>query len=148
MFLDNDVNSDNANNQDLSDLLNQACGCGSEKQYKDCCYLYHSQQQIPLTAEALMRSRFVAFQLKLNDYLKASWDPENCPADLDDVAEIKWTRLNINGRKKGRKKDQEGWVTFVAYYEHQGQEGAMHEKSYFKKDTQDNWLYVNGEVKN
>ena len=127
-------------------ILDESCGCGSGKAYKLCCYPYHSGEQFAPTAEALMRSRFVAYQQKLDKYLIQTWDDETCPDDLS-AEGVEWIRLTISGRKKGRKKDQEGWVTFSAYYLADGKEGSMLEKSYFIKDVQGRWRYVRGEIR-
>lgn len=132
------------NNIDVS----QPCGCGSGKSYEACCYPFHLEKSFPITAEQLMRSRFVAFQLQLADYLLKTWAEETHPENIDFTDGIQWKSLSINGRKKGRKKDLEGWVTFVASYELNGEQGTLHEKSYFNKDSDGRWLYVEGEIKN
>lgn len=46
------------------------CPCGSQSRYADCCQRYHAGENAP-TPEALMRSRFTAFVLKLEGYLRA-----------------------------------------------------------------------------
>jgi len=45
------------------------CPCDSTVKYNDCCQPHHSGISLPLTAEALMRSRYSAYALKLVDYL-------------------------------------------------------------------------------
>ncbi len=129
------------------ELLAQPCGCGTERSYESCCYPLHSRQKLAQTAEELMRSRFVAFRLELKEYLTATWDPATCPDVLDFTPGMVWTKLSINGRKKGRKKDREGWVTFLATYQIGNEVGHLHEKSYFKKDDKQAWRYVDGQIK-
>ena len=136
------------NNLDLTKTNNDACPCCSGKSYQHCCEPLHQEKIFALSAEQLMRSRFSAFSLGLVDYLKMTWDKNTCPKDLAIDKAIKWTKLSINDCKKGSKKDQQGWVTFVAYYEANGTPGALHEKSYFIKDTNGHWRYVDGELKN
>ncbi len=129
------------------ELLTRSCGCGSGKPYQECCYPFHQAQAYPITAEQLMRSRFVAFQLELEDYLLSTWSIETRPQNIEFEPGLKWIRLNINGRKKGRKKDSEGWVTFIAHYESINGVGVLHEKSYFRKNNQGHWQYIDGEIK-
>jgi len=127
---------------------NTLCLCGSQQTYTDCCKPYHKQTKTPDTAEKLMRSRFSAYELHLTDYLLFTWDKITRPGKLEYTPGLHWTKLSINGRKKGRKKDAEGWVTFAAFYQtDSGEKGCMHEKSYFKKDETGLWKYVDGEVK-
>ena len=130
-----------------SDIYNQPCPCGSEENYGNCCFPLHNHDMTALTAETLMRSRFVAYHFELKDYLLETWDSETRPETIDFTPGLKWTSLNINGKKKGRKKDQEGWVTFVASYLLNGHSESMQEKSYFKKNTAGEWRYVDGEIK-
>lgn len=130
------------------ELLNEDCGCGSGESYAKCCHPFHSNEQTPITAEQLMRSRFVAFQLELSDYLLQTWSAETRPDSIEFTPGMKWTKLSINGRKKGRRKDPEGWVTFVAYYQLGSETASLHEKSYFNRNQLGNWQYVDGEIKN
>ncbi|MGR8933442.1 MAG: YchJ family protein [Gammaproteobacteria bacterium] len=99
------------------------------------------------TAETLMRSRFSAFVLQLEDYLLATWDKSNCPTHIDfskDAAE--WQHLEIIDCKKGSVSDNKGVVEFKAYYRLNGEEYALHEISRFIKQ-QGRWLYASGTVK-
>ncbi|MDR1126989.1 MAG: SEC-C domain-containing protein, partial [Treponema sp.] len=45
------------------------CPCGSGKQYTDCCEPFILGVQKPLTAEALMRSRYTAYTVHAVDYI-------------------------------------------------------------------------------
>lgn len=130
-----------------TELFKQPCPCCSGNPYQECCQPFHEGTDIAQKAEQLMRSRFSAFALGLTDYLKMTWADDTCPTDLEIDENIKWINLHINGRKKGRKKDQEGWVTFIASYEINGAQGTLHEKSYFIRDENNHWRYVDGEIK-
>lgn len=132
------------------------CPCGSGKVYGECCQLLHSGKESASTAEKLMRSRYCAFVLKNRDYLLRTWHPQTRPKSIEFETNLVWTGLNINGRKQGRKRDLQGWVTFVASYKvsanpldmnPQVLPGQVHETSFFKRDEQGNWLYVDGEIK-
>ncbi|WP_321323347.1 YchJ family protein [Thiomicrorhabdus sp.] len=127
--------------------INNLCLCGSTKLYAECCEPFHKGGLYPQTAEELMRSRFVAFEMHLKDYLLNTWYESTRPGNLEFTPNLHWTKLTINGRKKGRKKDSEGWVTFTAYYQQEGSNGYLHEKSYFIRDTLGHWQYVDGEIK-
>ncbi|BCN93365.1 UPF0225 protein [Thiomicrorhabdus immobilis] len=109
---------------------------------------FHHGIAKPETAEQLMRSRFSAFELLLEEYLMDSWDKVTRPGHIDFTPGLHWTKLVINGRKQGRKKDQQGWVTFVAYYQLGSEQGHLHEKSFFTRNEQGEWQYVDGEIKN
>ena len=53
-----------------------ACPCGSGKSYADCCQRYH-KGELPQTAEALMRSRFVAYVNSDAGYVVETTHPDN-----------------------------------------------------------------------
>ena len=48
------------------------CPCGSLKSYERCCQKWHDGET-PGDAETLMRSRYTAYVLKLEDYLRATY---------------------------------------------------------------------------
>lgn len=124
-----------------------ACLCGSGKVYADCCQAYHTNQKIPETAEALMRSRYTAYALHNADYLRATWDVKKCPENIDFSREtLTWLRLEVIETKKGGAKDDKGLVTFKAYYEQDGAEYCLHEVSRFIKQN-GRWFYLDGAIK-
>ncbi|MBN2647583.1 MAG: SEC-C domain-containing protein [Thiotrichales bacterium] len=126
---------------------NLACPCGRPRVYAECCAPFHQGQSTPSTAEDLMRSRYSAYVLHLAPYLLETWDASTRPAAIEFDPLLRWIRLNVHGRKKGRAKDSEGWVSFCAYYElDAAQQGCLQEKSYFCRNTQGEWRYVSGEV--
>lgn len=131
----------------LPDTLATLCPCGSNSAYADCCGQYHSGAKPAPSAEALMRSRYSAFALHLEDYLLATWDKSKRPARVDfskDATE--WQRLEIIACKKGNAGDSKGIIEFKAYYRFNGEEFALHEISRFTKQ-QGRWLYLDGAVK-
>ncbi|QCU90123.1 YchJ family protein [Thiomicrorhabdus sediminis] len=123
------------------------CPCTSDKRYQDCCRPFIEGGSYPEKAEQLMRSRFCAFVLKNESYLLKTWCTANRPDNIDFDSSINWQKLVINGRKKGRRKDKEGWVTFIAHYQAGEQSGYLHEKSYFVRDSEQHWCYQDGEIK-
>lgn len=127
--------------------INSLCLCGSDKKYLLCCGLFHSTEQIPLTAESLMRSRFTAYAMQNEAYLLATWDSDKRPEQIDfSKEEAEWIRLEIIKTKKGREKDSKGIVEFKAYYIQDNEEYVMNEISRFKKQA-GRWLYLDGLVK-
>jgi SEC-C motif-containing protein len=129
----------------ISDTEN--CLCGSGLLYPACCGLYHNTDQLPPTAEALMRSRFAAYALQNVDYLLASWAPEKRPASIDFSKETaEWQKLQILNTKKGQAKDSKGIVEFKAFYRQDDEDYFLHEISRFVKSGQ-HWLYLDGAIK-
>jgi SEC-C motif-containing protein len=122
-----------------------ACPCGSGRPYAACCGPLHAGSGPALTAEALMRSRYSAYVLKLADYLLASWHPSTRPATLD-LAEddgTKWLGLEI---KRSQQQDEHhATVEFVARYRVAGRGHRLHENSRFVRED-GRWLYLDGDI--
>lgn len=124
-----------------------ACLCGSQKPYSECCQPFHQLVKSATTAEMLMRSRFTAYALRQQDYLLATWTAANRPEEINFSKETAvWTRLEIVKTKKGGEKDNKGVVEFKAFYEMDGQEFVMNEISRFQKNA-GKWEYLDGIVK-
>ncbi|MDO9106382.1 MAG: YchJ family protein [Methylovulum sp.] len=122
------------------------CPCGSGKSYAQCCLPYHLGENLPPTAEALMRSRFSAFCLQNEGFLLATWDSSQRPAAIDFSGEQnQWLKLEIIGTKKGGVKDHKALVTFKAHYLQDNEAWIMIETSRFVK-TNNRWFYLNGLV--
>ena len=122
------------------------CYCGSQLEFFICCRPFTTTEQIPKTAEQLMRSRYSAFCEGHADYLvKTHW-----PVDEDSRATIqntinntRWIGLIVRDTRQGGSSDSEGWVEFIAFYDENGIQ-QLHEKSHFKK-IDGRWYYCNGE---
>ena len=122
-----------------------ACYCGSGKSYEACCGRLHSGAEIAASAEALMRSRYSAYVLKLEDYLLATWHPDTRPAELDlDADDTKWLGLDV--KKHVRQDDTHATVEFVARYRIAGKGHRLHELSRFVKQD-GRWYYRDGELR-
>jgi SEC-C motif-containing protein len=123
------------------------CLCGSSIDYAECCGLFHSGEKKPLTAVALMRSRFTAYALHNAPYLQNTWDTTVRPELIDFSREqVDWQRLEIGKTKKGEAQDTKGVVEFKAYYLKNGEEFVMTEISQFIKRV-NTWYYLDGLVK-
>lgn len=101
---------------------------------------------MPLTAEALMRSRYSAYTLEYIPYLKETLWPKyqagfDFAATAAWAAENHWTGLRILETEKGGGNDRDGHVTFEAKYLSAGQLQTHHEKSRFRKKS-GRWYYV------
>lgn len=121
------------------------CYCGSNKSYPQCCQLLHLGMQKAATAEQLMRSRYSAFVVKNEAYLRQTWVDELCPQNLALDASPKWLRLEILNTYQGAEKDETGKVEFKAWFIEDDMLLCLHEKSDFVKHLSE-WLYHSGEL--
>ena len=89
------------------------CPCGSSLAYADCCARWHLGLKLgehAPTPEALMRSRYSAYVLRLRDYLLATWYPATSPGELE-LAPLKWLGLEV---RHAEQSGDAGVVEFVA----------------------------------
>lgn len=119
------------------------CPCGGPD-YAACCGRYLDAGETQPDAERLMRSRYSAYVLGRDDYLRATWHPRTCPADLAvDTAAQKWLGLTVK-RHLARDTDH-AEVEFVARYKIGGRAHRLHETSRFVREH-GRWFYVDGEI--
>ncbi len=125
-----------------SSLSSQPCPCGSGKTFSLCCEPVLSGKRIAATAEELMRSRFTAHVLQDYAYLHRTYLPTyKKPYVAEPAGEpIKWRRLVIHAHDAGPKPDT-STVDFSAYFDEQGSEQVLHEKSEFSR-IDGNWIYA------
>ena len=120
------------------------CHCGNLVPYANCCGRFHRGNEVELTAELLMRSRYSAYVLVLEDYLLATWHPSRRPAalDLSDANKTRWLGLEI---KRHTVMDAScAQVEFVARYKIGGLPAVrLHEISDFILEG-GRWFYVSG----
>ena len=124
------------------------CPCGRQYQkhivsFEKCCarYLDHYDLTPAPDAQSLMRSRYTAFVLERETYLKATWATEHRPSMIDFDRGVKWLGLEV---KRHRQIDAEhAEVEFVARSRLNGRATRLHELSQFiKRDSR--WFYVDG----
>lgn len=116
------------------------CPCGGGT-YVQCCGRFIDGGVVPRTAEQLMRSRYTAYTLRNEPYLKATWHASTRPADSvtqDDGA--KWLGLEV---RKHVPAGEEATVEFVARYKIGGRAHRLHEVSRFVRED-GRWFYVDG----
>jgi len=120
-----------------------SCLCESGKSYEKCCGIYHLGTPAP-TAEALMRSRYTAYVLGLEDYLLRTWHPDTRPQALNlaEDTSIKWLGLQV--KRAETTSENSATVEFVARYKIGGKAERMHEISQFKQIDR-HWYYLSGE---
>ncbi|MGZ5201479.1 MAG: YchJ family protein [Telluria sp.] len=137
-----------------------ACPCGGPS-LAACCGPYLAGQAIPPTAEALMRSRYTAYTLKIEDYLKVTWHPSTRPQEpvTDEKEKIQWLGLEVKSalRLRQRKADlpeqpDRDTVEFVARFKVGGRAQRLHEVSNFVReagaDGVPRWFYLDGSFPN
>lgn len=129
----------------------ELCACGTGNEYMDCCGKYISMNAYPLTAEQLMRSRYVAYVKCEISYIIQTTDTStrslyNAKSIGEWASTSHWQKLEIISTSEGLEKDTKGYVEFKAYYlDAKNKQNIHHEYSTFKK-VKDVWYFVEGKV--
>lgn len=123
-----------------------SCPCGNPKSYSECCEPIHNDHSKAKTPEQLMRSRYSAHVKGLVDYVIDTYHP-SCHAEQEreaiaDSIDSDWCGLEVMNTEPG-KHDNEGFVTFKAYFKQDEQEYCLEERSRFLKE-QELWYYIDG----
>ncbi|WP_250511922.1 YchJ family protein [Caballeronia sp. INDeC2] len=114
--------------------------------YEACCGRFIDGGEKPANAMELMRSRYTAYVLGNTAYLRATWAEATCPPDLDaSDAGTRWLGLQI--RRHTRIDADHEEVEFVARYKLGGRAYRLHEASRFTRNSDGNWIYVDGRIK-
>ncbi|MGC2166315.1 MAG: YchJ family metal-binding protein [Gallionella sp.] len=117
------------------------CPCGGSD-YAACCGRYHSGPPAP-DAERLMRARYSAYVLGLEDYLLVTWHPSRRPVALDlGTDNAKWLGLEV--MNYAVISEDSATVEFVARYKVGGRAHRLHECSRFVRE-EGLWFYVDGD---
>ncbi len=123
-------------------------GAAKAPRFADCCGRYLDGGESAPSALELMRSRYSAYALGDTPYLRATWAPQTCPADLDaDPAASgapRWLGLQIT--RFAALDDTHAEVEFVARYKVGGRAHRLHESSRFMRGADGRWRYVDGDV--
>lgn len=119
-----------------------ACPCGGGA-LAVCCGSFLAGDAIPQTALELMRSRYTAYALRDEKYLRNTWYDSTRPTSrlLDDDEPIKWLALEI--RSHQQESETAATVEFVARYKLQGRAHRLHEISRFTRED-GRWFYLDG----
>jgi SEC-C motif-containing protein len=132
------------------------CPCGGG-QYASCCGPFIAGAAIAPTAEQLMRSRYSAYTLRDEAYLRATWHASTVPAGpiVDPDEKLQWLGLEVKSalRLRQRKADlpetqDNDTVEFVARFKVGGRAHRLHEVSRFVREPdrlgEVRWFYVDG----
>lgn len=121
-------------------MASSGCPCGGST-YKDCCEPLHAGLKPASNAKALMRSRYSAFVLGLEDYLRKTWHPSTCPSDaiLSNEA-TQWLELRVKNFSPASD-SLKATVEFIAIYKVNGKAHRLHEISSFVFE-QNQWFYL------
>ena len=135
-----------------------ACPCGGTA-YATCCGPYITGAALPPTAETLMRSRYTAFTLRDEAYLRATWHASTRPAEplFAEEEKVHWLGLEVKSalrlrQRKAKSADQteesnRDTVEFVARYKVSGRAHRLHEVSRFVREQGEGglrWFYLDG----
>ena len=127
-----------------------ACPCGSELSYVECCEPLIKGVKAAVTPEQLMRARYSAYVKAEIDYLSASLHPDHRkdfdPKSTRAWAEgSQWHKLEIIGTKDGGSDDVTGEVEFIATFTQKGEMMKHHELASFAKE-EGKWYFVDGKA--
>lgn len=121
------------------------CPCGSGRSLDDCCGHFLAGLEAAPTAEALMRSRYVAYALGYDDYVLATWHVSTRPCSLELGPEPRPSWIGLSIKRHEQYGEDRAVVEFVARYKVGGRAHRMQESSRFVREN-DRWFYVDGEV--
>ncbi|MEO6776036.1 MAG: YchJ family metal-binding protein [Kofleriaceae bacterium] len=131
------------------------CPCGSGRTGASCCEPLLAGTRRATTALELMRSRYTAYVRGNVEYLLATHAAQ--PTGLGDAERrhhielftraTLWLGLEIIATERGRARDDDGVVEFVAAGVARGKPFRQHERSRFRRGSDGGWLYVDGELR-
>jgi SEC-C motif-containing protein len=123
------------------------CPCGSQRHYKNCCQPIHRSPDAAKRPAQLMRARYSAYALGLVDFIVATYHPscqaENDRQEIEQGTQTQWTKLVVLEAENGHHAD-EGFVSFKAYFEQNGEHYSLQERSRFIREN-GRWYYIDGE---
>lgn len=120
----------------------RACPCGGTD-FDACCGRFIEQGALPPTAQDLMRSRYTAYTLSDEKYIRASWYPRTLPEGQLTAREtnLKWVGLEV---LRHEEQEDDATVEFIARYKIGGRAQRMHEVSRFVRE-EGRWYYLDGQ---
>ncbi|XUM23474.1 YchJ family protein [Bradyrhizobium oligotrophicum S58] len=128
------------------------CPCGSGLSFDRCCGPYLTGDQMPPTAEDLMRSRYTAYTRGDIGYIEATLVADrrgafDAVAAKDWATRATWLGLRIVSTARGQASDADGVVSFVATYREAGKTIEHHEVSQFGRDADRAWRFIEGDAR-
>ena len=131
------------------------CPCGGPS-LATCCGPYLAGGAIAQSAETLMRSRYSAYTLRDEAYLRATWHPSTLPSEpiIAENERVQWLGLAVESTLRLRKRKVDSpaspdadTVEFVARYKIDGRAHRLHEVSRFVREQSGGaarWFYLDG----
>lgn len=121
------------------------CPCGNGQAFARCCKPLHDAGVAGLgtTAEATMRSRYVAYVTQNEPYLLATWHESTRPTSIDFSDDVEWHGLTVVSSTGGTGLDSAGTVEFRARFRRGDAHLELHERSEFIREA-GRWYYVSG----
>lgn len=124
------------------------CYCGSLKAYSACCGLYIDEGKVPLSPEALMRSRYSAYaQANIAYIMQTMAGPAAEGFDQEQArlwaTSVEWLGLQVLKARYDRRDSNLAMVEFKAHYRQDHINHTLHEKSEFIRQS-GHWLYHSG----
>jgi SEC-C motif-containing protein len=138
-----------------SNIKPATCPCGGPS-FASCCGPYLAGQAVPASAELLMRSRYSAYTLGNETYLRATWHASTRPPQglIDPNERLQWLGLEVKSALRLRQRKAElpetqdhDTVEFVARFKINGRAHRLHEVSRFVREEADGvqrWFYLDG----
>jgi SEC-C motif domain protein len=123
--------------------MSRPCPCGLPATYDDCCGRLHRGQATAATPEQLMRSRFTAYAVGDEPYLRQTWHPSTRPPVLNLDPAVRWISLEVLDSTDGGPFGGQAMVEFRARYLSAGQPGELRERSRFVRHDHA-WTYLDG----
>ncbi|BFU60816.1 MULTISPECIES: YchJ family protein [Rodentibacter] len=132
----------------MIDKTTALCPCQSDRNYEDCCGVFHSHQALPETAEQLMRSRYSAYVLKNISYIVETTVPTQQPL-LDIPLLSEWAEtthwLGLQILKTETLTKIQSAVEFNAVFQGEEGEQSHQERSIFVK-IDGRWYFIDPTV--
>lgn len=92
-----------------------------------------------------MRSRYSAYAVGDLNYVFRTWHPRTRPDDVLPSTGVTWRGLEIIDAVDGGPEDDEGVVEFIAHFETDAGQDALHERSRFARRA-NRWMYLDGQI--
>ena len=87
-----------------------------------------------------MRARYSAYVEHDEAYLRRSWHPATCPAEMVELPTHEWLGLTVESTDRGAQLDSEGTVSFVARMQGPTGVSELRETSWFTR-IGGRWVY-------
>ena len=108
----------------------ESCPCSGDS-LADCCGPFISGAQHAASAEQLMRSRYSAYVLGEENYLRVTWHKDSRPDETVTDKSLQWLGLEV---RQSSQENDAATVEFVARCRVEGRGQRLHEISRFVRE--------------